>query len=323
VKSLPSEQPRVGTGLVLDAGFRLHDTGRGHPECPARLDAIEAALERQGLLERLQRIAARPISDPELLRCHSQAYLHSVRRDVAYGRSELSTGDTAIGDHSEDVARLAAGGALAAVEAVLEGRVRNAFAALRPPGHHAEAERGMGFCLFNNVALAARHAQAACGLERVLIVDWDVHHGNGTQAIFWRDPSVLFVSVHEWGNYPGSGAASERGEGAGAGTTLNCPLPAGSEGDAVLEALAAALLPAADRFRPELVLVSAGFDGHRNDPLGHFRLISADFARLTELCLDVANTHAGGRLVSLLEGGYNLAALGESCAAHVAALLAA
>jgi acetoin utilization deacetylase AcuC-like enzyme len=311
----------AATGLVLDPAFRLHDTGRGHPECPARLDAIEAALAQGGLLAQLQRIAARPISDGELLRCHSQAYLHGVRRDVAYGHPELSTGDTAIGDHSEDVARLAAGGALAAVEAVLAGHVGNAFAALRPPGHHAEAERGMGFCLFNNVALAARHAQAVFGLERVLIVDWDVHHGNGTQAIFWRDPSVLVVSVHEWGNYPGSGAASEQGEGAGAGTTVNCPLPAGSDGEAVLAALTAALLPAAERFRPELVLVSAGFDGHRDDPLGHFRLCSADFARLTALCLAVAHAHAGGRLLSVLEGGYDLQALGESCAAHVGALL--
>jgi acetoin utilization deacetylase AcuC-like enzyme len=178
-------------------------------------------------------------------------------------------------------------------------------------------------CLFNNVALAARHAQAALGIERVLIVDWDVHHGNGTQAIFWRDPSVLYVSVHEWGNYPGSGAASERGEGPGEGFTVNCPLPAGSDDAAVLAGLGAALLPAADRFRPELVLVSAGFDGHRDDPLGRFALNSDDYGLLTELCLAVADEHAGGRLVSVLEGGYNLAALGESCAAHVAALLAA
>ncbi len=319
---MPCNQPSTGTGFVLDPVFRLHETGRGHPECPERLDAIEAALERRGLLTQLTRISARPISDPELLRCHSQAYLHSVRHDVAYGLPELSTGDTAIGDHSEDVARLAAGGALAAVEAVLDGRVRNAFAALRPPGHHAEAERGMGFCVFNNVGLAARHAQAALGIERVLIVDWDVHHGNGTQAIFWRDPSVLDVSVHEWGNYPGSGAADERGEGPGEGFTVNCPLPAGSDGAAVLQALSGALLPAAAQFRPELVLVSAGFDGHRDDPLGRFALNSDDYGLLTELCLSVAREHAGGRLVSVLEGGYNLAALGESCAAHVAALLA-
>ncbi len=317
-----NERAMAATGLVLEPAFRLHETGRGHPECPERLDAIEGALARQGLLAQLTRIPARPIHDAELLRCHSQAYLHRVRRDVAYGRAELSTGDTAIGDHSEDGARLAAGGALAAVDAVLEGRVAHAFAALRPPGHHAEAERGMGFCLFNNVALAARHSQAAHGLKRVLIVDWDVHHGNGTQAIFWRDPSVLYVSVHEWGNYPGSGAASERGEGPGAGSTVNIPLPAGSDGPAVLAALAAALLPAATQFRPELVLVSAGFDGHRDDPLGRFRLTSPDYGRLTELCLAVARDHAGGRLVSVLEGGYHLGALGESSAAHVAALLA-
>jgi acetoin utilization deacetylase AcuC-like enzyme len=309
------------TGLVCDARFRLHHTGSGHPESPGRLAAIETALSGSGLSSRCEPIPARAIGEAELLRCHSRAYLHTVQRDVAAGRPELSTGDTAIGAQSDTVARLAAGGALAAVDAVLGGTVQRAFAALRPPGHHAEADRGMGFCLFNNAALAARHAQAAWGLERVLIVDWDVHHGNGTQAIFWRDPSVLYLSVHEWGNYPGIGAAGERGEGAGAGTTVNCPLPAGSDGPAVLQALEAALLPAARRFRPQLVLVSAGFDGHRRDPLGHFRLEAADFGRLTDRCLAVAREHAGGRLVSVLEGGYNLAALGESCAAHVAALV--
>jgi acetoin utilization deacetylase AcuC-like enzyme len=311
------------TGLLLDPAFRLHHTGRGHPECPQRLDAIEKALRQQGLLQRCRPIAPRPIEDAELLRCHSLGYLHTVRRDGAYGRSELSTGDTAIGEHSEDVARLAAGGVLAAVDGVLEGSLANAFAAVRPPGHHAEPERGMGFCLFNNVALAARHAQAVHGLERVLIVDWDVHHGNGTQAIFWSDPSVFFLSLHEWGNYPGSGAADERGEGAGAGTTLNCPLPPGSDGATVLAALEEALLPAATWFRPQLVLVSAGFDGHQLDPLGRFQLSSADYGALTACCLAVAASHAGGRLVSVLEGGYNLGALGESSAAHVAALLEA
>jgi acetoin utilization deacetylase AcuC-like enzyme len=310
------------TGLLLDPAFRLHHTGRGHPECPERLDAIENALRQQGLLQRCRPVTPRPITDAELLRCHSQSYLHTVRRDGAYGRSELSTGDTAIGEHSEDVARLAAGGVLAAVDGVLEGSLANAFAAVRPPGHHAEPERGMGFCLFNNVALAARHAQAVHGLERVLIVDWDVHHGNGTQAIFWSDPSVFVLGVHEQGNYPGSGAASERGEGAGAGTTLNCPLPAGSDGATVLRTLEQALQQAA-WFQPQLVLVSAGFDGHHLDPLGHFRLSSADYGALTACCLAVAARHAGGRLVSVLEGGYHLGALGESSAAHVAALLQA
>jgi acetoin utilization deacetylase AcuC-like enzyme len=309
------------TGLLLDPAFRLHHTGSHHPECPERLDAIEQALQQQGLLLRCRRIAPRPISDAELLRCHSQGYLHTVRRDGAYGRSELSTGDTAIGEHSEDVARLAAGGVLAVVDGVLEGSLANAFAAVRPPGHHAEPERGMGFCVFNNVALAARHAQAVHGLERVLIVDWDVHHGNGTQAIFWSDPSVLYLSVHEWGNYPGSGAATERGEGAGAGTTLNCPLPAGSDGVTVQRTLAEALLPAAAWFRPQLVLVSAGFDGHRLDPLGRFQLDSADYGALTACCLAVAAAHCDGRLVSVLEGGYHLGALGECCATHLQVLL--
>ena len=311
------------TGLVLDPAFRHHDTGRGHPESAARLEALETALAARGLSQRCQPLTARPISDAELRRCHSQHYLDTLRRDVAYGLPELSTGDTPLCDHSEDVARLAAGGALVAVDAVLSGRVQRAFAALRPPGHHAEAARGMGFCIFNNIALAARHAQAQHGLERVLIIDWDVHHGNGTQAIFWRDPSVLYVSVHEQGSYPGSGSASERGEGPGLGFTINRPLPAGSDGRAVRQALAAALQPAAQRFQPELVLVSAGFDGHRCDPLGGLRLEARDYGLLTGLCLEVAAQHAGGRLVSLLEGGYNLQALADSGCAHVEALLEA
>ena len=311
------------TGLVIDPAFRLHDTGLGHPESPRRLEAIEAELTRRGLLQRCRLIEARPAVDRELRRCHTARYLQTVRREVAYGAAQLSTGDTPIGEHSEDVARLAAGGTLAALDAVLAGRLSNAFAVVRPPGHHAEADRGMGFCIFNNVALAARHAQAVHGLERVLIVDWDLHHGNGTQEIFWSDPSVLYASVHEWGNYPGSGAVEERGAGAGLGFTLNCPLPAHSDGAAVLGALEAVLAPAAARFRPQLVLVSAGFDGHRHDPLGHFLLEDTDYTALTELCLAIAAEHGQGRLVSVLEGGYGLKGLAGGAAAHVEALLAA
>ncbi|MFO8239143.1 MAG: histone deacetylase [Prochlorococcaceae cyanobacterium] len=311
------------TGLVIDPAFRLHDTGLGHPESPRRLEAIEAELQRRGLLQRCRLIQPRPAVDRELRRCHSARYLQTVRREVAYGATQLSTGDTSIGEHSEDVARLAAGGTLAALDAVLAGRLDNAFAVVRPPGHHAEADRGMGFCIFNNVALAARHAQAVHGLERVLIIDWDLHHGNGTQAIFWSDPSVLYASVHEWGNYPGSGAAEERGEGAGLGFTINCPLPSYSDGQGVLSALEAALAPASARFRPQLVLVSAGFDGHRADPLGHFLLEDADYTALSQLCLAIAGEHCQGRLVSVLEGGYGLKGLAGGAAAHVEALLAA
>ncbi|MGB5136008.1 MAG: histone deacetylase [Prochlorococcaceae cyanobacterium] len=311
------------TGLVIDPAFRLHETGLGHPESPRRLEVIEHELDQRGLLQRCRLIPARPAVDRELRRCHTARYLQTVRHEVAYGAAQLSTGDTAIGEHSEDAARLAAGGTLAAVDAVLAGRLTNAFAVVRPPGHHAEADRGMGFCVFNNVALAARHAQAVHGLERVLIVDWDLHHGNGTQAIFWSDPSVLYASVHEWGNYPGTGAATERGDGAGLGFTVNCPLSAHSDGPAVLSALEEALVPAATRFRPQLVLVSAGFDGHRGDPLGHFLLEDADYTALTHLCLTIAAEHCQGRLVSALEGGYGLKGLAGGAAAHVEALLTA
>lgn len=187
--------PGSGTGFLCSAAYREHDTGAWHPECPARVDAVIQGLERNGLLSRCQLIPPRPATERELLRCHTPQYLQRVQEDILAGRDQLSTGDTAISPHSERTARLAAGGVLAAVEAVMEGRVRQAFAVVRPPGHHASATRGMGFCIYNNVAIAARHLQAMHGLERILIVDWDVHHGNGTQDIFWRDPTVLFSAA--------------------------------------------------------------------------------------------------------------------------------
>lgn len=316
------EPPRpAGTGLVLAEAYRLHDPGPGHPESPERYSAVVRELERAGLAERCLRLSPRPATEAELLRCHSRAYIQTVIRDVAHGKGGLSTGDTGLSEHSEEVARLAAGGVISAVDAVLTGRVRNAFAVVRPPGHHAEASRGMGFCIYNSIALAARHAQRAHGLARVLIVDWDVHHGNGTEAIFYRDPSVLFFSTHQSPLYPGTGAASDRGAGPGEGSTINCPLPAGSGGGAVLDAMRQRLLPAAERFQPQLVLVSAGFDGRRGDPLANFELSDADFSELTRQVMALAERHCAGRLVSSLEGGYNLAGLASACAAHVEALL--
>jgi acetoin utilization deacetylase AcuC-like enzyme len=218
------------TVLVWEPRCLLHQPGVGHPERPQRLEAVRNGLEQAGLWQRCEHLAARPANDQELLRCHTAPYLHLVSREIAAGRRTLSTGDTPLSADTEDAARLAAGGALVAVEAVMGDQVMNAFVAVRPSGHHATSDQGMGFCLFNNVALAARHAQVALGCERVLIVDWDVHHGNGTQAIFWRAPSVLFFSVHQVPLYPGSGAAIERGAGPGEGFTINCPLPAGSAG---------------------------------------------------------------------------------------------
>lgn len=316
-----SEAAATGTGLVLSPHYLEHDPGSGHPESPARLAALLQGLERAGLLERCTPITPYPASDAALRRCHSQRYLDTVQRDIAYGNAWLSTGDTALGDHSESVARLAAGGAMAAVDAVLAGSVRNAFAPVRPPGHHAEPSRGMGFCIYNNLAVAARHAQGDHGIERVLIVDWDVHHGNGTTAIFRSDPSVLVFNTHQWPLYPGTGRAGDRGEGAGEGFTINCPLPAGSDGGAVLAALRNELLPAAEAFQPELVLISAGFDGRIGDPLADFRLSDDDYAVLTRTVMAIADRHCHGRLVSSLEGGYELAGLASAATAHVGTLL--
>jgi acetoin utilization deacetylase AcuC-like enzyme len=218
------------------------------------------------------------------------------------------------------VARLAVGGALAAVDAVTRDQVRNAFTAVRPPGHHALRDRAMGFCLFNNIAIAARYVQEHHGLERVLIVDWDVHHGNGTQAIFYEDPTVLYFSTHQYPFYPGTGAANETGAGAGLGFTVNAPLPAGSGDEEITTAFRGKLIPAAEAFRPQFVLVSAGFDAHRDDPLALLRVTEAGYAALTGIVLDLADRFAGGRLVSLLEGGYNLQALARSVEAHLRVL---
>lgn len=285
------------------------------------MDAVIQGLHRAGLLSRCRILPPRPATEAELLRCHTPEYLQRIREDIAAGRDQLSTGDTAISPLSESTARLAAGGVLAAVEAVMEQRVRQAFAVVRPPGHHASAARGMGFCIYNNIAIAARHLQVVHGLEKILVVDWDVHHGNGTQDIFWRDPSVLVFGSHQSPLYPGSGSHRERGEGAGAGFTSNCPLPAGTAGPQLLAAWCEELLPLAEAFAPDFVLVSAGFDSRAGDPLGDFRLQDGDFAALTALLLTIAADHAQGRLVSALEGGYDLEGLASASAAHVACLL--
>jgi acetoin utilization deacetylase AcuC-like enzyme len=310
----------MATGIVLSPRYRDHDSGAGHPERADRVTAIETRLAADGPLEHLVRIEPRAATEAELLRCHEAAYLATARADVAAGAEQLSTGDTRICPVSLDVALLAAGGLLAAVDAVVAGRVANAFAVVRPPGHHATPNRGMGFCLFNNVALAARHAQAAHGLGRILIADWDVHHGNGTQDVFYEDDSVFFFDTHQHPLYPGTGLAAETGAGRGLGFTRNCPFPAGAGRREVVGAFADVLVPAADAFRPDLVLVSAGFDSRVGDPLGGFKLTDEDFAELTGIVRGIAERHCGGRLVSTLEGGYALAGLASAAAAHVAAL---
>jgi len=310
------------TGLVVSEAYVEHLTGQGHPEQPGRVTAIVERLQAEGLLDKARRITPRTATDEEILRCHAADYLRIVNEDVTEGLHRLSTGDTPLSARSLEIARLAAGGLLAAVDEVLTGRLRNAFAVVRPPGHHATPKKGMGFCLFNNVAIAARHAQSKHGVGRVLIADWDVHHGNGTQDIFYEDGTVLFFDTHQHPLYPGTGAATETGKGAGAGLTINCPFPAGSGRKEIIGAFREKLLPAAQAFRPDLVLVSAGFDSRIDDPLGSFKLTDEDFAELTGIVKEIAAKHCGGRLVSTLEGGYNLAGLASAAASHVRALMA-
>jgi acetoin utilization deacetylase AcuC-like enzyme len=293
-----------------------HDPGPGHPESPARLRAVLAALDRDRFAA-LDRVEAPRAGVAALERVHDRAHVARILACApAEGTVRLDE-DTLMSPASAEAALRAAGAVLAAVDAVLEERAGRAFCAVRPPGHHATADQAMGFCLFNNVAVGAAHALAAHGVGRVAIADFDVHHGNGTQDIFAREPRVLFVSSHQSPLYPGSGGADETGT----GNLLNAPLPAGTASAAFRQAWEERLLPRLDAFRPELLLVSAGFDAHRADPLAELELATDDYAWLTLRLVEIARTHAGGRVVSTLEGGYDLAALGASAAAHVAALM--
>ncbi len=305
------------TALVADPTCKEHHTGSHHPEQPARFDATVSALQGLDLLP----LTGRAATVDEIALCHSRDYIRLAEREIMAGLHELSTGDTIISPRSWDAALHATGSALNAVDAVMDGRAQNAFCIVRPPGHHATSDRGMGFCIFNSVAIAARYAQSKYGAGRVLIADWDVHHGNGTQDIFYSDGTVLFFSTHQHPWYPGTGAPEETGAGAGTGLTMNCPFPAGSGRKEIMGAFQQKLVPAAEEFKPDLVLISAGFDSREGDPLGNFLLSDADFADLTRVMREIADKHAGGRLVSLLEGGYSLTGLASGVRAHVAALL--
>ena len=305
-----------------DSACRKHDAGAGHPEQPARYDAVLAALEKAGLRAKMRDVPPRAVKREDLLLVHTAPYLDLAEREIRGGASQLSTGDTGVGAHSWDAAMAAVGCVLAATDAVVKGNAKTAFCLVRPPGHHAGAARGMGFCIVNNIALAARHAQKRLGIGRVAIVDWDVHHGNGTQDIFYADGSVFFFSTHQSPWYPGTGPADETGEGEGKGTTLNCPLPAGSGRAEIFECFERKFVPAMEKFRPELVLISAGFDSRAGDPLGQFKLTDADFADLTRIVRGIAEKSAKGRVVSMLEGGYSLTGLASAATAHVAALMA-
>lgn len=317
----PSPPKNAGTLLVADPVSLEHDTGEGHPESPDRYKAVMKSLEASAVFPRLKVLASRPATAAQCVLAHDAKYLALAEKEIARGDSSLSTGDTRVGRGSWKAALHAAGAVCQAIDAVMAGTHRNAFCVVRPPGHHATATKGMGFCVLNNIAIAARHAQKAHKVGKVLIVDWDVHHGNGTQDIFYEDDSVFFFSTHQSPWYPGTGARTETGAGRGLGTTMNRPFPAGAGRKEIVSAVADDLLPVIDKFKPELVLISAGFDSREGDPLGKFRLTDDDFRELTRLLLDTSKTHAQGRLVSVLEGGYNLAGLAAAATAHVATLV--
>ena len=306
--------------FATDPACKTHNPGKGHPEQPARYSAVYAALDAAGVIARAKVIGPRAVNREGLELAHVPRYLELAEREIRGGYDHLSTGDTNIGPESWDAATAAAGCAIAATDAVVKGEAKTAFCLVRPPGHHANAVKGMGFCVLNNVAIAARHAQRRLGIGRVLIVDWDVHHGNGTQDIFYEDGSVFFFSTHQSPWYPGTGAANETGAGAGKGTTLNCPFPAGSGREEIIGAFETKLVPAMEKFRPELVMISAGFDSRQGDPLGNFTLTDKDFSDLTAIVRAIAEKTAGGRVVSMLEGGYNLGGLASAAAAHAVAL---
>jgi len=307
----------VTTLFISHPACLAHDMGEGHPERPDRLRAIERALESE-IFQMLARDVAPRAEIAAIARVHPLEYIEAIRAATPTQGHTAIDEDTAMSPGSFEAALRSAGGAIFAVDEVMTRKVRNAFVATRPPGHHAELATPMGFCFFNNVAVAARHARAVYGAERVAIVDFDVHHGNGTQHIFWDDPNVTYASTHEMPLFPGTGSLGERGE---HGQIVNAPLRAGDAGDAFREAMEVAILPRIADFAPDLIIISAGFDAHRRDPLGNINLVEADFAWVTRKLMEIAQKRCGGRIVSVLEGGYDLEGLARSVAAHVRTLM--
>ncbi len=306
------------TDRTLTACFLEHDAGAGHPERPDRLAAVRQGLTQAGLLPRLLATVPRAATTEELLRVHTEEHVAGIA--ATQGRHVQLDPDTAAGPRSYQAALLAAGAVVDAVDRVLAREADRAFCAVRPPGHHAEPDRAMGFCLFNNVAIGAAQALDR-GLKRVMVVDWDVHHGNGTQAVFYEDPRVLYVSSHAYPFYPGTGALDEMGEGAGLGYTVNLPLPSGTGDRQYARLYRDIVAPIGKAFAPELVLVSVGFDPHALDPLAGMRVTEQGFSELTDVCVEIAESTCGGRGVFVLEGGYDLAAIAASSAAVVRRLL--
>lgn len=310
-------------GFVYHSDFLKHKTGPMHPERPERLETIISTLEKKNLKKKLRNIRPKPADESWLTSIHTSQHLDALKAVGAQAVNDLAyiDGDTPMSRDSLHAAFLAVGGVLGGIDAIMSNEVSSVFCAVRPPGHHAEPSRAMGFCLFNNVAIGARYFQKKYGLKKILIVDWDVHHGNGTQEAFYRDPSVLFFSTHQYPFYPGTGAETDRGLGAGLGSTINVPMKAGSGDNEYIEVFNSRLLPAAHEFEPDAVMISAGFDGHQNDPLASMRLTEEGYAELSRIVKGIAEKHAAGRIISCLEGGYHLESLALSVYRHIQVLL--
>jgi acetoin utilization deacetylase AcuC-like enzyme len=300
--------------------FLEHQTGRGHPERPERLSHAVEYLESKQLVSRCQRGEWKPLDLAGLVGVHTRELAQKIQALAEHGGGRIEA-DTTVSPRSFEVAASAAGAAVAATDAVLTGPDRQALCLVRPPGHHARPDQAMGFCLFNNVALAAHRAMSHHKLDRILIVDWDVHHGNGTQDIFYTDPRVMFFSIHRYPFYPGTGAASETGSGRGLGFTRNEPVAFGTPRDEFRARFEKALAESAQKIRPQLVLISAGFDAHAEDPIGSLGLEIEDFVTLSDLVIEVAKSHCSGKIVSVLEGGYNVPILAQCIEAHLKRLL--
>ena len=305
------------TLLITHPACLAHDMGEGHPERPDRLRAIERAFESESF-QLLARDTAPRAEISAIARVHPLDYIEAIRAATPTQGLTAIDQDTSMSPGTFEAALRSAGGAIFAVDEVMMRKVRNTFVATRPPGHHAELATPMGFCFFNNAAVAARHAQAVYGAERVAIMDFDVHHGNGTQHIFWNDRNVMYASTHEMPHYPGTGSLSERGE---HDQIVNAPLRAGDAGETFREAMEVVILPRIDNFAPDLIIISAGFDGHRRDPLGNLNLVEADYVWATRKLMEIAQRRCAGRIVSVLEGGYHLDSLARSVAAHVSTLM--
>lgn len=306
--------------IVYHPDYLTHKTGLDHPESPDRLKAVMRRLDETGLLKKLILIEPDPAREEDILLVHSKRHFEAIKNAWDNGCTTL-TPDTPISEESYRIALLAAGGVLTGIDKIMAKEIDNGMALVRPPGHHATPDKAMGFCLFNNVAIGAKYLRKKYGIAKVLIVDWDLHHGNGTQDAFYEDPTVLYFSIHQYPHYPGTGSAREKGEGKGAGFTINMPVMGYTPADEFMKKFKGALYDKAIEFSPDFILISAGFDAHKDDPLGNLMLTEASYAEMTNITLDIANTCCKGRVLSALEGGYNLNALAMSVEAHLRAMM--